>query len=115
MNILEELKSILTELNVPVETGVFSNKAPSTYIVLVPIDDTYPLSGDDKPLIDQNEVRISIYTKGNYIALKNQILDKLLLSDFTITTRRFGGYESGTGYFQYTIDVAKIYDIEEEN
>jgi hypothetical protein len=35
--------------------------------------------------------------------------------DFYITDRRFNGYETGSGYYQYTIDVAKQYDIEEEN
>ena len=47
--------------------------------------------------------------------LKNKFITRLLGGDFYITDRRFNGYETGSGYYQYTIDVAKQYDIEEEN
>ena len=39
MNILKELTSLCESINVPVETGVFSGKAPDTYVVLVPLND----------------------------------------------------------------------------
>ncbi len=115
MNILSELKSLLSDINVPIETGVFSNKAPDEYIVLVPLADSYPLNADNTPQLDQQEVRISIFTKENYIKLKNSILKKLITNFFYITDRRYNGLDTDTGYYQYTIDVAKTYDIEEDN
>ena len=116
MNILEELNTLLSSLNVPIETGHFSSPAPETYIVLVPIIDRFPLSADNYPLNDVQEVRISIFSKSNYLALKKKITRLLLKNDFVITDRRYNGFESGTGYHQLTIDVAKVYDIDlEEN
>ena len=115
MNILSELKSLLLDINVPIETGVFSKKAPDEYIVLVPLADSYPLNADNRPQMDQQEVRISIFTKGNYIKLKNSISKKLIMNFFYITDCRYNGLDTDTGYYQYTIDVAKIYDIEEDN
>lgn len=114
MNILNELKSLCESINVPVETGIFSSKAPNTYVVLVPLNDSFPLNADNYPQLDYQEVRISIFTKNNYIKLKNRIITHLLGSDFYITDRRYNGFETGSGYHQYTIDVAKQYDIEEE-
>ena len=115
MNILSEVKSFIEILNIPVETGVFSDKAPDEYIVLVPLADSFPLNADDEPQTDKQELRISIFTKGNYIKLKNSITGRLITHFFYITDRRYNGYETDTGYHQYTIDVAKTYDIEEDN
>ena len=115
MNILKELNTIFSSINVPVETGIFSNKAPDTYVVLVPLNDSFPFNADNCPQCDVQELRISIFSKKNYIKLKNTIISRLLGSDFYITDRRYNGYETGSGYHQYTIDVAKQYDIEEEN
>lgn len=114
MNILNELKSLCESIPIPVETGIFSSKAPNSYVVLVPLNDSFPLNADNYPQLDYQEVRISIFTKGNYLSLKNRIISKLLSSDFYITDRRYNGFETGSGYHQYTIDVAKQYDIEEE-
>ena len=115
MNILKELNSLCETLNIPVETGVFSGKAPNAYVVLVPLNDSFPLNADNYPQLDYQEVRISIFTKSNYTKLKNKFITRLLGDDFYITDRRFNGYETGSGYYQYTIDVAKQYELEEEN
>mgnify|MGYP003550916070 CR=1 FL=1 len=65
MSMLSDIKEILLPLNISMETGVFTDKAPDRYIVVTPIEDFYDVFGDNKPLIDVHEVRISIYTKGN--------------------------------------------------
>lgn len=114
MNVLEELKTLIDSLEVPVETGHFSSPAPDTYIVLIPIIDRFPISADNYPLNDVQEVRISLFSKSNYLTLKKKITRLLLKNDFYITDRRYNGYESGSGYHQLTIDVAKVYDIETE-
>ena len=115
MNILKELTSLCETIKVPVETGIFSGKAPDAYAVLVPLNDSFPFNADNYPQTDVQEVRISLFTKGNYIKLKNKITSQLLRGDFYITDRRYNGFETGSGYHQFTIDVAKQFDLEEEN
>lgn len=115
MNILCEIKKLLESLQIPIETGVFSEEAPSEYIVLIPLADSYPLNANDIPQVDKQEVRITIFTKSNYIKLKNRICGLLLNHYFYITDRRYNGYDTDAGYHQYTVDVAKIYEIDIEN
>ena len=112
MSILAELNTLLSP-TLPVETGVFSEKPPDEYLVLTPMTDEFPLFGDNTPLVDLSEVRISLFSKGNYLQRKRQITLTLLDADFTITDRRYIGYESDTGYHHYAIDVAKSYELEE--
>ena len=39
MSVLSDIQSALTPLGIPLETGVFKDKAPERYIVVVPIVD----------------------------------------------------------------------------
>jgi hypothetical protein len=112
VGILSELTALLEGLGVAVETGVFSDVAPEEYVVVTPLADTFRLHASDRPGFDQQEARVSLYAKGNYLALKQRILAALLAADFTITARQFIGREDDTGYFSYAIDVAKIYSLE---
>jgi hypothetical protein len=75
--------------------------------------DAFSLFGDNKPLMDVSEVRISLFSKGNYLKRKRQITQVLLAADFTVTDRRYVGYEDATGYHHYAIDVAKEYETED--
>ena len=113
MSLLSDLTAILAPLNIPIETGIFKDKAPDTYLVLVPMSDSFSLHADNAPGIDIQEVRISIYTKGNYSTLKNNIVQALLSADLTITGRNYIGYETDTGYHHYNVDVANYYEMEE--
>ena len=112
MTILEELNDLLSNLGIPVETGEFSDSAPDTYSVLTPLSDRFEIFGDNLPLIDINEVRISLFIKGNYLETKRQITKALLQANFTITDRLFVGFEKDTKYFHLAIDVAKHYEME---
>jgi hypothetical protein len=113
MSILSELNTLLETANIPVETGVFSGVPPDEYLVLTPLTDTFAVYGDNKPLADINEVRISLFSKNNYLQRKNQLVRMLLQADFVITDRRYVGHEDDTGFHHYAIDVAKIYELEE--
>ena len=113
MSILSELNTLFEAANIPVETGVFSGVPPDEYLVLTPLTDTFAVYGDDKPLADINEVRISLFSKNNYLQRKNQLVRMLLQADFVITDRRYIGHEDDTGYHHYAIDVAKYYELEE--
>ena len=109
MSALSELNDILEHAGVPVETGVFSNRPPDTYAVLTPLIDVYDLFADNRPGVDICEVRISIFTKQNYLLLVSAVNTALLDCGFTITERRYLGREDDTGYHHYAIDVAKEY------
>lgn len=111
MSILQELTALLSHI-LPVETGIFSGVPPDDYLVLTPMADEFPLFGDNEPLLDVAEVRISLFTKSNYIRRKNQITAALLEAAFTITERRYIGHEDDTGYHHYAIDVAHHYELE---
>jgi len=113
MSILSELNTLFETANIPVETGVFSGVPPDEYLVLTPLTDTFAVYGDNKPLADINEVRISLFSKNNYLQRKNQLVRMLLQADFVITDRRYIGHEDDTGYHHYAIDVAKNYELEE--
>lgn len=112
MSFLSELTALMFPL-IPVETGVFSETAPDSYAVIMPMVDTFELYTDDKPRHEIQEARLSLFDKGNYTALKNQIVRNLIDADFTITDRRYIGHEDDTGYHHYAIDVAKNYELEE--
>jgi hypothetical protein len=112
MSILRELNVLLSPI-LPVETGIFSGVPPDEYIVITPMADVFSLFGDDAPLIDVSEVRLSLFSKANYIKRKNQITAALLGAAFTITDRRYIGHEDDSGYHHYAIDVAKNYELED--
>ena len=95
-----------------VETGIFSDKAPDSYLVITPLTETLELHADNTPGCETQEARLSLYSKGSYTKLKNALVRTLLGADFYITDRRYIGFETDTGYHHYAIDVAKIYDLE---
>ena len=111
-SILEELNGCLAELDLPVETGAMTDKAPDAYIVLTPLADSFDLHADNSPGIDVQEARVSLFSKGSYTVMKNGLVRILLRDDFTITDRRYNGYETDTGYHQYVVDVARYYETE---
>lgn len=114
MSLLSELKTIIEAKNIPVETGVFSDTAPDTYVVLTPLIDRLSLFADNTPEHEVQEVRVSLYDKGNYNATKTALTRVFIKSDITITDRRYIGREDDTGYNHYAIDVAKLYEFQEE-
>lgn len=113
MSLLSELNTIAESCGVPVETGIFSDAVPDTYLVLTPLSDTFDLHADNRPDIDTQEVRLSLFCRENYMKIKNTLIRALLAADMTITDRRYIGFETDTGYHHYAIDVAKSYVWEE--
>ena len=113
MSLLSDLSEVLESLNIPVETGVFSGMPPDEYLVFIPLTDLFEVHADNRPGFDVQEVRISLFSKGNYQQRKRQITAALLDADITVTERRYIGHEDDTGYHHYAIDVAKSYETEE--
>lgn len=113
MSILADIQSALSVLNIPIETGIFSDVAPDKYMVVTPLSDSFELYADNAPGLDVQEARISLYAKGSYTTEKNAIVRALLDSELSITDRRYVGYETDTGYHHYAVDVAKHYELED--
>ncbi len=113
MSLLMELNAILDGLKLPVETGNFSGVPPDEYAVLTPLTDGFPLFADDMPQMETQEVRLSLYAKGNYRRRTRQITSALLAAGITVTERRYIEYEADTGYHAYAVDAAKIYRLED--
>ena len=113
MSILSELQETLEPLEIPIETGVFSEAAPEQYIVVIPLSDSFDLHADNAPEIDIQEARLSLYSQSSYTAVKNAVVRALLAADFTITARQYIGFETETGYHHYNVDVAKHYEMED--
>lgn len=113
MSILSDLHGVLTIHGLPFETGAFLAEAPAKYIVITPLVDTFDLHADNAPGFDIQEARLSLYAQGSYTKEKNRLVRLLLQHDFTITERRYIGFETETGYHHYAVDVAKSYKLEE--
>ena len=113
MSLLSELKSIAEKLNIKVETGAFSETPPDEYIVLTPLADSFEMHCDNLPEYEIQEVRISIFSKGNYTALNRKLTASILKADISITDRRYIGHEDDTGYHHYAVDTAKSFILEE--
>jgi hypothetical protein len=109
MSILAEIETILAALGVPSETGVFSAKSPDTYAVVTPLYDDFPLYGDDRPLIQLQAARVSLFTQKNYRRLAAELTSALLDADLCVTDRRYIGHENDTGYHHYAIDTENYY------
>ena len=113
MNILENLNIILINLDIPFATGHYGGTPPDTYVVIVPLADSFAHCADNRPQADIQEARLALYSKGNYYTLRQRIVNALLSDGFTITDRRYIEYENDTGYHHAAVDVSKIYHTEE--
>ena len=111
MSILSEITNLIKNINIPVETGYFSEKPPDTYIVLIPLTDTFEMYADDEPQSEIQEVRVSIFTKNNYISLKDQLSNEILEAGFIISDRRYIGFEFDTKYHHYVIEIMREYNM----
>ena len=113
MSLLADLKKIAQQVGLPVETGIFQDKAPTEYLVMTPLSDSFGIHADNTPEMDVQEVRISLFTTGSYTKWKNTLVRAILAADITITERRYIGHDDETGYHNYAIDVAQYYEMEE--
>jgi hypothetical protein len=112
MSILSELNTLLGTLDIPIETGIFSEAPPDEYLVITPMSDILDLYADNRQLTQLEEVRLSLFTKSNYINRRNQLTRLLLEAGFSITDCRYIGFEEDTKYHHYCVDVMMVYEME---
>lgn len=116
MSILQSLKAVCDAKRLPVMTGSYvppqGEAAPTTYIVLTPMDDELTVYGDDMPHLEIQSARLTLFSKSNYLSLRNTLRDAILAAGLTITDMRFIEHEPDTGYYHYAIDVESIQSME---
>ena len=110
MSVNEKIVTALQSLNIPITVAENTKKDLSEFIVLIPLTDRLSGYSDNKPSMTYGEVELALYTKGNYLSLRNRITQLLLEANIGITERRYIEYETETGYHHYIIDalVAEI-------
>ena len=111
--ILDELVTIMDGLRIPVETASFSGRVPDQYVVLTPMEDVFEIFADNTPQMDVCSVRVSLFSKSNYLYTKDLLVDALLSAGFTVSLRRYIGRDDDSGYHHYVVDVEKEYIIKE--
>lgn len=105
--LLEQLTMIADELGLPFEVGLYTaTTGPETYLVATPLTDVLDVFADNQPSVEVEEVRLALFTRGNYLNLRNRITRALLDAGLTITARTYVGFEADTGFHHYAIDVA---------
>lgn len=107
MSLLADLTAVCKKLKLPVATVLYTESpAPDTFAVLTPLDEVFRLYRDNKPGIDVEEVRLSLFCKNNYRTLAQRITDACFDAGLTVTARRYVGHEDDTSYHHWAIDLA---------
>ncbi|VEI13848.1 hypothetical protein [Trueperella bialowiezensis] len=105
--LLQRLTAVADQLGLPLAVGIYADSpAPDTYLVVTPLSDVFEVFADNQPGIEVEEARISVFTKANYLPVRNQLTAALMEAGLTVTARRYVGYEPDTGYHHYSIDIA---------
>lgn len=107
--LLENLSHIAKKLGFAYAVSCYTDSpAPDTYLVFTPLTDSFEIFADNTPGVEIEEARISLFTKTNYLALRDQITKALISARLVITGRRYIGYEADTGFHHYSIDVSSF-------
>lgn len=105
--LLEQLTSIADDLGLPFEVGLYTaTPAPDVYLVATPLTDMFDVFADNLPGVEIEEVRLALFTTGNYLLTRDRVTRALLDAGLTITGRTYVGFEGDTGFHHYAIDVA---------
>ena len=107
--LLENLSHIAKQLRLAYAVSCYTDSpAPDTYLVFTPLTDSFEIFADNTPGVEIEEARISLFTKTNYLGLRNQLTRALIDVGLTVTARRYIGYEADTGFHHYSIDVSSF-------
>lgn len=105
--LLETLTTIADQLDLPIAVSLFSaSPAPDTYLVATPIADTLEVFADNTPSFEVEEVRLALFTLGNYLPWRDRLTHALVDAGLVVTARRYIGFEDDTGYHHYSFDIS---------
>lgn len=107
--LLENLSHIAKQLGLAYAVSCYTDSpTPDTYLVFTPLTDSFEIFADNTPSVEIEQARISLFTKTNYLSLRDQITRALIDAGLTVTARRYIGYEDDTGFHHYSIDVSSF-------
>jgi len=115
--VIRTLSDLVSDISVaenPTNDDKGRKKQPDTFLVILPIFDKLLLSADDRPTMQSEEIVLALYTKGNYLSLRDRITQRLLGAGISILQRKYEEYEDDTGYHHYTFDLELAQEIEME-
>lgn len=92
--LLERITAVAGGLGVPIAVGLYTaTSVPDTYLVATPLADVFDVFADNRPGVKVEEVRVSLFTKGNYLAERDRLTTALLKAGLTVTARRYVGFD----------------------
>ena len=107
--LLENLSHIAKQLGLAYAVSCYTDSpAPDTYLVFTPLTDSFEIFADNTPGVEIEQARISLFTKTNYLSLRDQITKALISARLVIPGRRYIGYEADTGFHHSSIDVSSF-------
>lgn len=102
------LKDTLTAL-LPTERGVYTGKdKPKQYCTFVKILGGAAIRADDVQQVGQTTYRVTLYSKTDFEALLQRIIETLEAAGYYINSQDGENYETETGYWQVPITIQKI-------
>lgn len=105
--LLERITSVADRLGLPIAVGLYTaTPLPDTYLVAIPMADVFDVFADNTPAVEVEEVRLSLFTTGNYLAERDRLTAAMLEAGLTVTARRYVGFEPDTGFHHYGVDLA---------
>ena len=63
---------------------------------------------NNRPGVNVEEARLSLFCTSNYRTLAQQITDACIDAGLTVTARTYVGHEDDTGYHHWAIDLASF-------
>lgn len=105
--LLEQVTTVADQEGLPIAVGLYADSpAPGTYLVATPLADMFDVYGDNQPGVEIEDVRLAVFTTGNYLPIRDRLTRALLDAGLTLTARRYVGFEADTGYHHYALDIA---------
>ena len=108
---LKPLKIDITVVEHPLDS---TGKLPDSFLVINPQYEEFALHADDKPDFWKSTVELALFTKGNYLPLRDKLTRLLVKAEITITERRYIEMETDTGYHHYIFGLESIQNYEED-
>ena len=113
--LLEQANTVCAGLGLPFQTGLYTKAPhPETFVVATPLADVFDVFADNQPRAEVETVRLSLFTTGNYLGLRDRFTKALITAGITVTARRYVGFEDDTGYHHYALDVETHHTFELE-
>lgn len=107
-----EIETLLSSLGVPVAYVFYEGNA-DTYVTYMQLDKDNVLAGDDQVLGCVQYYDFDVYSKTNYIAVINKLIETLTAAGWTYQPNRDSPdmYERDTRYYHKTICIAKESEV----